>query len=122
MTITVNTLQAHIDRMNKGFLNFSLCELNTRADLVRFEGFTLEKACSIEESEAYDIMEGNTQDDEWEPNSYGFHCSCGSQDIKIQWVNGYPDRYSSSDGYLCKCKCEKEFFIHECALDAFDEE
>jgi hypothetical protein len=123
MVITVNALQLHINKLDNGILDFSECEMNTRADLVRFEGFTLEQACNIEESEAYNIMEGNSEDEEWETNHYNFTCQCGSKDIKIKWINGHFTQHSSSssDGYICKCKCEKEFFIHECALDNFEE-
>lgn len=123
MKVTPELLVSHINKLNSGILNFSDVELNTRADLVRFEGYTIEQAASMDESEVYDILYGDEVEDEWEPNAYGFTCSCGSKEIKLQWINGYPGRYGSSeDGYLCKCKCDKEFFIHECALDAMDYE
>lgn len=125
LMVSVASLQTHIAKLNAGILNFSDVEMNCRADLVRFEGIPVERAASMDEDEVYRIIDGYSEqeDDEWEPNRYGFTCSCGSKDIKIQWINGYPDRFSSSDGYLCKCSCDKEFFIHECVLDAmFDDD
>lgn len=58
MTITVDALKTHVNSMNSGLLDFSQVELNTRADLVRFEGFSYSEACNISEDDAYNIMEG----------------------------------------------------------------
>ncbi|MDG0791959.1 hypothetical protein OMP38_14665 [Cohnella ginsengisoli] len=123
MKVSPELLKAHIAKLNQGILDFSEVEMNCRADLVRFEGLTVEQAASMDEDEMYRFLDVEPEHDDWEPNNYGFTCSCGSKDLKMQWINGYPGRYSSDDGYLCKCNCGKEFFIHECALDVdFDDE
>jgi hypothetical protein len=126
MTITIQSLQAHINNLDSGIIDFSQVELNTRADLVRFEGYSLERAITIDECEAYRIMEGDIydEDEEWETNRYNLSCKCGSKDLKMKYVNGYPGRYSSDDGYLFKCNCGEEFFVHECVMDGMykDEE
>lgn len=120
--VTPEQLRVHITKMDSGLLNFSDVELNSRADLVRFEGYTVDQAANMDEGDVYRILEGESEDDEWGPNVYGIMCSCGSKAIKLQFINGYPGRYGSSeDGYLCKCECDKEFFVHECAIDAMDD-
>lgn len=105
MVVTVPVLQAHIDRMNKGFLDFSQCELNTRADLVRFEGFTLEKACSIDESEAYAIMEGETIEKPVYENQYGITCKCCGKPVAMEYTD------SPSDGYQLNCENSHYDFV-----------
>lgn len=97
--ITVSALQAHIDRMNAGHLDFSQVELNTRADLVRFEGFSLQRACEIDESLAYDIMEGNnvSNEDEFQ-NEYNLICKCCGKPVSMTYTD------SPSDGYMLLCE------------------
>lgn len=120
--VTPAILSAHIALLNSGKIDFSQVELNCRADLVRFEGYSVEQAASMEEGDVYRILDGETYEDEWGPNIYGLRCKCGSKDVKIQFINGYPGRYGSSeDGYICKCGCGSEFFVHECAIDAIME-
>jgi hypothetical protein len=109
MVITVPVLKSHIDRMNNGF---SLCELNTRADLVRFEGFTLEKACSISEDDAYNVFDRDDSCD-MPLRLVPIPCSCGHHEV-------YEKDYSDyNDCYTLECpKCKKETSIHYTGYDS----
>jgi hypothetical protein len=114
MTVTVNQLKAHIERLDNGHLDFSQVELNTRADLVRFEGYSLKRACEIEESLAYDIVEHNPiMEREEFKNEYGLTCKCCGKPVSITYTD------SPSDGYFLECKNEHYDFA---SIYGFDTE
>lgn len=114
--ITISALQAHINRMNAGRLDFSQVELNSRADLVRFKGYSVADAVSMDEGRIYDILEGNVN------SSEGSHlvteCKCKACDsflIETDYSD-YDDCYT----LFCK-KCNAELRLHYTAYDAWRE-
>lgn len=116
MVVTVPALKAHIEKLNRGILNFSDVELNNRADLVRFEGYSIEDAATMAMDRVYDILEGDDSAPFNTSIPVEIPCECGHHE---QMETDYSDW---DDCYTLVCpKCKKETRLHYTAYDAIRE-
>lgn len=116
MVITIPVLSQHIQYLNQGYVDFSQVELNSRADLVRFFGYSVEDAIKLPEDQVYNVIEndgGNIE--EGYSNDYGLKCNTCNESVRMDYTD------SPSDGYHLICKNEHYGFISVYATDAIDE-
>lgn len=114
--ISASVLKAHINKMNSGIINFSDVELNSRADLVRFEGYSIEEALTISENKMYAILEDEDYN-EFSDNDNQWNITCKKCGKLLHM--SYTD--SPNDGYITTCECGEHGFISVYAIDSIME-
>lgn len=117
MTISVEMLQKHIVQKQNGQCNFSQIELNSRADLVIFMGYSIEEAIRIPEEKVYRILDNDSDfgNEEAFENKYGLNCDCCSLPFKMTYTD------NPSDGYRLECENGHYGFISVYAIDSMEE-
>lgn len=114
MSISTVALDSHIHNLNAGQINFSQVELNLRADLVRFEGYSLEEASLLTDEEVDAITYGCTQAE----YDYEFETKCKCE--KCQSFLYEVDYSDFDDCYTLLCKtCKDTLRLHYAAYDGW---
>ncbi|WP_339304533.1 hypothetical protein NST33_18445 [Paenibacillus sp. FSL L8-0435] len=116
MSISSISLKSHIQTLNAGTIDFSNVDMNLRADLVRFNGYSIEEASKLTTDEV-DAAIYQVDKSEYE---YSFETKCKCEECKSNLFE--VDYTDWNDNYTLLCKsCNSTLSLHYTSYDAWRE-